>query len=184
MKYDELKELILFPLGLPSVYHIRLGMSNYETEEYQEQLEKKETDDYNLNDFLKKYDIVVEQGFNDDLNVVEICISIPLDELPERDIRLLFDSIAYKMDTVEKKFSITTDSDDSVKELESTIHSDLFDVRICLNESRDNIVISFSTDDDAKIDMLRCLSIISKNEKSFLNDIVRYTDSHSDYWYD
>ena len=43
MKYDELKELILFPMGLPSVYHIRLGMSNYETEDYQEQLDMKET---------------------------------------------------------------------------------------------------------------------------------------------
>lgn len=184
MKYDELKELILFPMGLPSVYHIRLGMSNYETEDYQEQLDMKETDNYTLNDFLKKYDVVVEQGFSDDLNVTEICISIPLNELSERDIRLLFDSISYKMDTVEKKFSITTDSDDSVKELESTIHSDLFDVRIYLNESHDNVVISFSTDDDVKTDMLRCLSIISKNEKSFLNDIMRYTDSHSDYWHD
>ena len=184
MKYDELKELIVFPMGLPSVYHIGLGMSNYETEDYQEQLDKKETDNYTLNDFLKKYDVVVEQGFSDDLNVTEICISIPLNELSERDIRLLFDSISYKMDTVEKKFSITTDSDDSVKELESTIHSDLFDVRIYLNESHDNVVISFSTDDDVKTDMLRCLSIISKNEKSFLNDIMRYTDSHSDYWHD
>ena len=96
MKYDELKELILFPMGLPSVYHIRLGMSNYETEDYQEQLDKKETDNYTLNDFLKKYDVVVEQGFSDDLNVTEICISIPLNELSERDIRLLFDSISFE----------------------------------------------------------------------------------------
>ena len=64
MKYDELKELILFPMGLPSVYHIRLGMSNYETEDYQEQLDKKETDEI-INIVIDNYlSYTVNENYN------------------------------------------------------------------------------------------------------------------------
>lgn len=182
MNRNELKELISFPLGIPSIYHIRLGLSPDEIDEYQSQIDKKETDNYNLNDFLKKYDVFVEMIFNDDMKVIEISISIPVEELSERDLNLIHDAFAYNIDTVEKKFSITTDAADSIKELESFIHTDLFDVEFSLNENHNFIVITFSTDDEVKIDMLRCLSIISQNEKDFVNDMVKYIDNHQDYW--
>ena len=53
MDYKELDSLITFRMGLPSIYHIMLGMSMYQTEEYAKELDRKETDNYDLNAFLK-----------------------------------------------------------------------------------------------------------------------------------
>lgn len=54
MNYKELDNLITFKMGVPSLYHIMLGMSSDETEEYQTALDEMNTDNYDLNDFLMK----------------------------------------------------------------------------------------------------------------------------------
>ena len=61
MNYQELDNLITFKMGFPSPYHIMLGMSSDETEDYEKELENKETDNYDLNDFLNKYNVSVER---------------------------------------------------------------------------------------------------------------------------
>ena len=86
MDYKELDSLITFRMGLPSIYHIMLGMSMYQTEEYAKELDRKETDNYDLNAFLKKYGVKVERtGFTGDtyMQLDEISIMIPINHLED-----------------------------------------------------------------------------------------------------
>lgn len=58
MDFKELSNLISFPLGIPSIYKLRLGMLACEIEDFQVQLDQKETDDNHLNEFLRNYDVM------------------------------------------------------------------------------------------------------------------------------
>ena len=44
MTTNELNSLITFKMQLPSLYHIMLGMSQDETEDYEKELENRQTD--------------------------------------------------------------------------------------------------------------------------------------------
>ena len=63
MNTKDLDSLISFKMGLPSLYHIMLGMSIDETNDYEKEIENRQTDNYDLNDFLKEYNIGVERTF-------------------------------------------------------------------------------------------------------------------------
>ncbi len=187
MNYKELDNLITFKMGVPSLYHIMLGMSSDETEEYQTALDEMNTDNYDLNDFLKKYDIIVERtAFTSSFRLHELTITIPLEQIKEKDVKMLFNYFAYKENVLEKKFSFTSDTDDSIKDLNVIIHFDLFDVRItketCTDSGDEYIVILFVSEDDVNLDKLRCLAIFSNNEKSFMDEVIGYVnDSVNNY---
>ena len=57
MNTKDLDSLISFKMGLPSLYHIMLGMSIDETNDYEKEIENRQTDNYDLNDFLKEYNM-------------------------------------------------------------------------------------------------------------------------------
>ena len=194
MNYNELKKLIFFPAGIPSIYRIKLGMSVDEAECYQKELDAKKTDNYDINDMLNKYDVTVEEGFleyheYDDIMIVNnIDVFIPATELSEYDVRKLHEYIGYEMEAIEKKFSITTDADDSIKELDATLHAELYDVSIRLNEDHDYIIISFcANDNEDTIDMLRCISIISYYEtclhKEFFDKLTEHIINQRQYYH-
>jgi hypothetical protein len=184
MNYKELDNLVTFKMGVPSLYHIMLGMSSDETEEYQTALDEMNTDNYDLNDFLKKYDITVERtAFTSSFRLHELTITIPLEHIKENDVKMLFNYFACKENVLEKKFSFTSDTDDSIKDLNMIIHFDLFDVIIKkennVNTGDDYIVIMFVSEDDVKLDKLRCLAVFSNNEKSFMDEVFGYVNMNS-----
>ena len=186
MTYKELDNLITFKMGLPSLYHIMLGMSVDETDEYQNELDNQQTDNYDLNDFLKEYGVIVErEGFTEKMLIHDMSLSIPIEYLSEHSIKRLFDELVARMNVVNKRFSITTNADDSIQELDSTIHTDLFDVKITsftdVEKEIDNVVISFICDDDLKLDKLRCLSIIANYEKKFADEVFEYIERERNY---
>ena len=181
MNYQELDNLITFKMGLPSLYHIMLGMSSDETEDYEQKLIDRATDNYNLNDFLKKYDIIVERtAFTEDMRLHEITVTIPIEHIEEKDVQMLYNYFAYRMNVVEKQFYFTSDANDTIKNLNISIHSDLYDVRITKETDEESgeerIVILFISEDEVNLDKLRCLAIITKNEKSFADEVFEYVE--------
>lgn len=184
MNYKELDNLITFKMGVPSLYHIMLGMSSDETEEYQTGLDEMNTDNYDLNEFLKKYDITVERtAFTSSFRLQELTITIPLEHIKENDVKMLFNYFAFKENVLEKKFSFTSDTDDSIKDLNIIIHFDLFDVKITketnANSGDEYIVIMFVSEDDENLDKLRCIAIIANNEKSFMDEVIDYVNDNA-----
>lgn len=118
MTTKELDNLITFKMGLPSLYHIMLGMSMDETADYEQELENRQTDNYDLNDILKKYGVKVERtGFSDEYRLSVISVYIPLEHIGERELKMLFDYFTFRMDVVEKKFNYTSNADDEICEL-------------------------------------------------------------------
>lgn len=189
MNTKDLDSLISFKMGLPSLYHIMLGMSEDETDGYQKELDERQTDNYDLNDLLKNYDIAVErEAFSDEWRLNEIAVYIPIEHLSEKNIKQICDNLTYKMQAKEKHFSITTDGDDVIMDLNASIHSDLYDVTITTTiregTEQENVVVTFISEDDVNLDKLRCLAVIANNEKRFAKDITEYIDGHNDYWYE
>lgn len=176
MNYKEITKLLLFPLGIPSVFYLRLGMLDCETDSFQIQLDQCETEDTYINEFLQKYDVKVETSSDERGRIYEIRILIPAMELPESQIKTLVDSISHQIDTQEKKYSITNSSDDSISVLNASIHTDLYDVNVRAGEGQDHVVIAFSTDDVVKLDMLRCLAIIADNDRDFYYNIMKFIE--------
>ncbi len=184
MNYQELDNLITFKMGLPSLYHIMLGMSSDETEDYEKELENKETDNYDLNDFLKKYDVSIERtAFTAEWRLHEISLFISIEHFEEKDAKMLYNYFVYRMNVVEKKFSFTSRTDDTIKDLNISIHTDLYDVIITKETNEENgserIVILFTSEDEEKLDKLRCLAIIANNETSFADDIWGYMERNN-----
>ena len=179
MNTKELDYLFTFKMGLPSLYHIMLGMSEDETEDYEKELGKYQTDNYDLNDFLKKYDIVVERtAFTGEWRLKEMTVSIPLEHIKERELKMLFEYLIYRMNVIEKKFTFTSNANDEICEFDILIRSDLYDVTITKSEENDNeyVVITFFSENDIILDKLRCLAIIVNNEKQFIKDIMEYVN--------
>ena len=177
MTYKELDNLITFKMGLPSLYHIMLGMAMDETDDYEKEIENRQTDNYDLNDFLKKYSIVVERtAFTGEMRLKEMTISIPLEYIKEKDLKMLFDYFVYRMDVVEKRFNFASKSNDEICELDILIRSELYDVTITKSEVNDNeyIVITFFSEENINLDKLRCLAIIVNNEKQFVKELFEY----------
>jgi hypothetical protein len=187
MDYKELDSLITFRMGLPSIYHIMLGMSMNQTEEYAKELDRKETDNYDLNAFLKKYGVKVERtGFTGDtyMQLDEISIMIPINHLEEKDAKKLYDYFSYRSNVIEKRFSFTSDTDDFIKELNIFIHTDLYDITVTQetdDEIGKHIFIDFEADRDVNIDKLCCLAIIANNEKGFAKELLDYVEENTDY---
>ena len=84
------------------------------------------------------------------------------------------------MNVVNKQFSITTNADDSIIDLDAKIHTDWFDVKFILftdaEKEMEFVVISFICEDDVNLDKLRCLTIIANNEKKFADEIFEYVE--------
>lgn len=178
MSTKELDSLIFFKMGLPSLYHIMLGMSMEETGNYEKEIGDRQTDNYDLNDFLKEYNIGVERtGYVGEMVLSEITVSIPLEHITERDLKMLFDYFSFRMNVVEKKFNYTSNANDDICELDILIHSDLYDVRITKDEENGTINISFVMGNETNPDMLRCLAIIANNEKGFAKELFDYLDN-------
>ena len=187
MDYKELDSLIIFRMGLPSIYHIMLGMSMNQTEEYAKELDGKETDNYDLNAFLKKYGVKVKRtGFTGDtyMQLDEISIMIPINHLVEKDAKMLYDYFSYRSNVLEKRFRFTSDTDDFIKELNIFIHTELYDINVT-QETNDeigkHIFIDFEVGGDVNIDKLSCLAIIANNEKGFAKELLDYVDENMDY---
>jgi len=181
MTYKELDNLITFKMGLPSLYHIMLGMSVDETDEYQNQLDNQQTDNFDLNGFLKEYGVIVErEGFTEKMLIHDMSVSIPVEHITEHSIKRLYDELAARMNVVNKQFSITTNADDSIIDLDAKIHTDWFDVKFTqltdAAKGMDYVVISFICEDDVNLDKLRCLTIIANNEKKFADEIFEYVE--------
>lgn len=184
MNYKELDTLITFKMGIPSLYHIMLGMSCEETEDYQRELDEKNTDNYDLNDFLKKYDISVERtAFTNSFRLHELTITFPLEHVKENDAKMLFNYFACRENVIEKKFSFTSGTDDSIKDLNIVCKYDLFEVQIEKETDVENesqfVVIRIVSDDDVNLDKLLCLAIISNNEKGFWGEVCEYVDKNT-----
>lgn len=181
MTYKELDNLITFKMGLPSLYHIMLGMSVDETDEFQNELDNQQTDNYNLNDFLKEYGVIVErEGFTEKMLIHDMSVSIPVEHITEHSIKRLYDELAARMNVVNKQFSITTNADDSIIDLDAKIHTDWFDVKFTrftdAEKGMDYVFISFICEDDVNLDKLRCIAIIADNEKGFAEEIFEYVE--------
>jgi hypothetical protein len=181
MTYKELENLITFKMGLPSLYHIMLGMSIDETDEYQNELDNQQTDNYNLNDFLKEYGVIVErERFTEKMLIHDMSVSIPVEHITEHSIKRLYDELAARMNVVNKQFSITTNADDSIIDLDAKVHTDWFDVKLTqltdAAKGMNYVVISFICEDDVNLDKLRCLTIIANNEKKFADEIFEYVE--------
>ena len=178
MNTQQLDSLITFKLGLPSLYHIMLGMAEDETQSYQEEIDNQKTDKYDLNDFIKSYDVLVERNaFSDKWRLKDLSFSIPLEQLTEKDIKMLFDYLSYRVQVIEKQFCIKNGGDNTIKEIDCTINTALYDIKITCgkNESDDNrVFISFTSENDISLDKLRCLSIILNNERCFATDLFDY----------
>jgi len=185
MIYKELDNLITFKMGLPSLYHIMLGMSVDETDEYQNELDNQQTDNYNLNDFLKEYGVIVErEGFTEKMLIHDMSVSIPVEHITEHSIKRLFDELSARMNNVvNKQFNITTNADNSIVDLDAKIRTDWFDVKIArltdAEKGMDNVVISFICEDDVNLDKLRCIAIIADNEKEFAEEVFEYVNRNS-----
>ena len=166
-------------MKLPSLYHIMLGMSEDETENYQNELDACETDNYDLNDFLKKYDVIVSRNTLSELFMLkDISFAIPLYHLTEWDIKMIFDTLACRMAAVEKKYCISTKTKDNITDIDSIIHTDLFDTKVIKWNNPDNeedyLLVSFVVEDDTNLDKLRALSVISNYDKGFAEEIIEY----------
>lgn len=183
MTTKELDTLITFKMGLPSLYHIMLGMSDDETGNYEKDLEKCKTDNYDLNDFLKKYAIIVEKSaFTVKRRLKEMTISLPIELIKERELKMLFDYFIFRMNVVEKKFFFTSNANEELCEFNILIRSDLYDVTITKSEENENkyVNISLFSKDDINLDKLRCLAIIVNNEKRFMKDIMDYVNNNEE----
>ena len=178
MTRNELDSLITFKMGLPSLYHIMLGMAMDETDDYEKEIENRQTDNYDLNDFLKKYSIVVERtAFTGEMRLEEMTITIPLEYIKEKDLQKLFDYFVNRMDVVEKRLHFTSNSNDDICELDILLRSSLYDVRITKNENGDRAVITFASEDVVNLDKLRCLAIIANNESNFAKELFEYLEN-------
>ena len=183
MNNKELDSLITFKMGIPSLYHIMLGMSDDETEDYQKELDDRNTDNYDLNDFLKKYEVFVERtSFNSALRIHELTISIPLEHVKENDVQLLYKYFSYRMNIVEKKYSVTSDVNDNIKELDITIRSELYDVTFRVTEFDDGSRLEITIVSDEE-DMLACLATIANNEKDFADKLFEYVQQNQTFEY-
>lgn len=179
MTTKELDNLISFKMGLPSLYHIMLGMTIEETNEYEMEIGKRQTDNYDLNDFLKQYEITVERtAFTSEMCLSEITVYIPLENVKERDLKVLFDYFAFRMEVIEKRFNYSSNAIDEICDLDILIHSELYDVRISINEDSDQLAISFVPGEDVNIDIFRCLAIIANNERQFAKEIIEYVEKY------
>ena len=167
MTSKEFSSLFTFWLGLPSVYHIRLGMSEDETANYQTQLDNRQTDIYNLNNVLKKYDIEVERGaFSANWRLKILRVSFPLHHLKEVDLRMLYSFLTYDEAVIDKHFSVSSNADDSIIDMQVDIFYDLYNV-------------SIRRECDDKLDKLRCLAIIGNNDNGFADDLYDYVKQNS-----
>lgn len=183
MIYKELDSLITFKKGLPSLYHMMLGMSAEETCDYQEELDQQATDNYDLNDFLKKYNVKVEKAaYIGSFKLSEMTVSIPMEFITEGELKNLFRHLASKMHVVTKQYNVTLDADDTIQDVDICVHADLYDMKIVKENNEDiginYLVISFVTTDDTNLDKLACLSVIVNNEESFGDDIMEYLNSY------
>lgn len=86
------------------------------------------------------------------------------------------------MNVVEKQFNFTSDANDTIKNLNISIHSDLYDVRITKETDEESgeerIVILFISEDEVNLDKLRCLAIITNNEKDFFIEVAKYVEQY------
>lgn len=182
MIYNELDSLITFKMGLPSLYHIMLGMPWEEIDEYQEKIKQQETDNYDLNDVLKKYSIEVEAPALIGCRISEMTISIPMEFITEAELKTLYRHLASKMHVVTKQYNVTMDANDNVLEVDICAHADLYDMKIVKAEKEsigiDFLIISFVTEDDTNLDKLGCLSVVANNEKCFAEELVEYINEY------
>lgn len=179
MIYQELDSLITFKMKLPSLYHIMLGMSEDETVNYQDELDSCETDNYDLNDFLKKYGIIVSRNaLSEFFKLKDISFAIPIYHLTEWDIKMIFDTLAFRMGAEETKYCISTGTKDTITDINSIIHTNLFDTKMIKWNNPDNeedyLLVSFVVEDDTNLDKLRALSVISNYDKGFAEEIIEY----------
>lgn len=179
MNGKEFSSLFTFKFGLPSLYHIMLGMSEDETAYYQTQLDNMQTDNYDLNDVLKKYGIKVErEAFSADWRLKILRIILPMDTLNEADLRRIYDYLTYDETVINKKYSVSTDAAGSINDMQVEIFYDLYNVSIKRDVNDEGIpfdAITFeAADDDVKLDKLRCLAIIAGNENGFADELLDY----------
>lgn len=184
MIYNELDSLITFKMGLPSLYHMMLGMSAEETVDYQEELDQQATDNYDLNDFLKKYNVIVEKAaYIGCFKLSEMTISIPMEFITAGELKTLFSHLSSKMHVVTKQYNVTLDADDNIQDVDICVHADLYDMKIVKENNEDigidYLVISFVTEDDTNLDKLGCLAVIANNEKSFGKELVEYINKYN-----
>ena len=182
MIYNELDSLILFKMGLPSLYHIMLGMPWEEIDEYQEEIKQQETDNYDLNDILKKYSVEVETPALIGCRISEMTISIPMEFITEAELKTLYSHLASKMHVVTKQYNVTLDANDNIQEVDICVHADLYDMKIVKEEREsigiDFLIISFATEDDTNLDKLACLSVVSNKDKSFGKELAEYINQY------
>ena len=184
MIYNELDSLITFKMGLPSLYHMMLGMSAEETVDYQEEIDQQATDNYDLNNFLKKYNVRVEKAaYIGCFKLSEMTISIPMEFITAGELKTLFSHLSSKMHVVTKQYNVTLDADDNIQDVDICVHADLYDMKIVKENNEDNgidyLVISFVTEDDTNLDKLGCLAVIANNEKSFSKELVEYINKYN-----
>ena len=179
MIYQKLDNLITFKMKLPSLYHIMLGMSEDETENYQNELDACETDNYDLNDFLKEYDVrIFRDALSELFKLKEISFAIPLYHLTEWDVKMIFDTLAHRMGAVKTIYNISTGENNTITDIKCSIHTDLFDTELIKwndpDRDEDHLLVSFMVEDDTYLDKLQALSVISNYDKSFADDIIEY----------
>ena len=108
----------------------------------------------------------------------ETTVYIPLENVKERDLKVLFDYFAFRMEVIEKRFNYSSNAIDEICDLDILIHSELYDVRISINEDSDQLAISFVPGEDVNIDIFRCLAIIANNERQFAKEIIEYVEKY------
>ena len=183
MNGQEFSSLFMFKFGLPSVYHIMLGMSEDETADYQTQLDNMQTDNYDLNDVLKKYGIKVErEAFSADWRLKILRIKFPSGTFNEADLKRLYDYLTYDETVINKHYSVSTDAEGSITDMEVNIGYELYSISIGWDVDDEGTVydtITFeAADDDVKLDKLRCLAIIAGNENGFADEVFDYVKQY------
>lgn len=184
MNSKELDNLITFKMGIPSLYHIMLGMSNDETEDYQKELDNRNTDNYDLNDFLNKYEVMVERtAFDSACRIHELMIAIPIEHIKENEIQLLYKYFSNRMNIIEKECNVTSDANDNIKELNITIRSELYDVtfRIAEYDNGRRLETIIVSNEEEQIKMLACLAIIANYEKDFADKLFEYVQQYQNF---
>ncbi|MBP5589324.1 MAG: hypothetical protein J6X26_02175 [Bacteroidales bacterium] len=168
MNYQELDNLITFKMGVPSLYHIMLGMYEKDTGCFEYELTTRETDNYKLNIFLKKYNVNVERtSITLDHRVHEITVTIPYKKIEKTDPILLFNYFLHRTNFVVTHFQLDLETDNCQRALFIIIHSNYYDIQITKERYEDEkdmdyIVIKFKTY-DIFIDKLHCLAIIAND---------------------
>ena len=167
MTYQDLDNLITFKMDVPSIYHIMLGMNEKDSCIFEDVLRSRETDNYTLNKFLKKYDIVVGTGITFDHRVVEIIVTIPYKKIEKKEAILLFNYFLHHTNFELTHFYLDLNNEDCYKALGIFIHSNYYDILITKETYEDEkdmeyISIKF-TSNHTFIDKLHCLAIIAND---------------------